>query len=115
MGTEVAELLKETELKLVSIHERLVADFRSAPRWVLLGTVRELLERCRILRDLGTHAQTKATAELVAAVVGAERLAGGAYACEQHPEKPSRRTWNGRSMCQECYESLHAMRSSEAN
>src|SRR5438045_5561861 len=114
MGAEAAELLKETELKLASIHERLVADFRSAPRWVLIGTVRELLERCRILRDLGTHAQTKATAELVAAVVGAERLAGGARACELHPDRPATRTSKGASLCQECYEALPDKHSAEA-
>jgi hypothetical protein len=106
------EFLTETTRKLIKLHAQLAGTPR--PRWDLIGTVRELAERCQILQELGANLPSRAVSQLVIDVVSLEKLAGGAPACDMHPARPATRSWEGAPVCQECSERLEQLRHQRA-
>ena len=108
MASVAHPILAETEGKLAALEARLLAWLGTDPGWKLLGKVKELLERCHILLELGEHASARAISELVVEATAAERISLGAFPCVHHPLAVAARTASA-PLCRPCYDRLLAI------
>ena len=111
MAIAAEEIFSETEEKLVALESKLHAWVGTEPGRVLLGKVRELLERCRALQQLGDEAATRAIGDLIIEVTAAERISMGAVTCAQHPLSVATRA-SSDPLCRACCDQLVATKSS---
>jgi hypothetical protein len=92
----------DIERKLLCLEERLIAARHSTGSWGLLGQVRTMLVACQTLRQLQPQPNSRSMANLIVDTYSAERLAGIAPECDQHPGRRAVDSWEGLRICEEC-------------
>jgi hypothetical protein len=115
MVSDLLLILDQTATKLGALQTRLQPTTTRRPtdtEWDLLGHVKELEQRCKMLHDLREHSNRQLVAqlaELVTEVVAIEKRAGGSVVCELHPDVLATHLWDGEPVCSLCYDRQQEM------